>query len=190
MRFGILGPLEVTGDDGRPVAVAGVKERALLALLLIDAGRVVPADRLIDDLWGEHPPGNPANALQARVSQLRRALGPGAVAHRTPGYVLDVPPDALDAAEFERLTRAAGDDPGQAAALLTRALGLWRGPAYAEFASPSREARRCASRSSGWPPRRTGRSCCSDWTGWPRRPLPWRPSRPGNRGGSGSWSCW
>jgi predicted ATPase/DNA-binding SARP family transcriptional activator len=139
VRFRILGPLEVAGDDGVPVPVAGVKERALLADLLVNAGRVVAADRLIDDLWGEHAPGNPANALQGRVSQLRRALGPAGrelVAHRPPGYVLAIEPGAVDAAEFEALvTAASAAEPDRARALLTEALGLWRGPALAEFAA-------------------------------------------------------
>jgi predicted ATPase/DNA-binding SARP family transcriptional activator len=140
LRFRILGPLEVTGGDG-PIQVAGAKERALLADLLVNAGRVVPADRLIDDLWGEHPPGNPVNALQGRVSQLRRALGPSGpelLVHRSPGYMLAVEPEAVDAASFERLAAEAGrmaaSDPGRAAVLLAEALGRWRGPALAEFA--------------------------------------------------------
>ena len=75
MEFGILGPLEVRDGPG-PLRVPGAKERALLADLLVNAGRVVPADRLVEDLWGGQPPGNPANTLQGRVSALRRALGP------------------------------------------------------------------------------------------------------------------
>ena len=90
MEFRILGPLEV--DDGTgPVRIPGAKERALLADLLVHAGRVVSADRLIDDLWGDQPPGSPANTLQGRVSALRRALGPGAglLVTRPPGYLLE-----------------------------------------------------------------------------------------------------
>ncbi|WP_207400981.1 AfsR/SARP family transcriptional regulator, partial [Actinomadura roseirufa] len=74
MRFGVLGPVEVRTEDGTPVKVADRKVRALLANLLAHAGRVVPADRLVDDLWGAALPANPAATLQARVSQLRRAL--------------------------------------------------------------------------------------------------------------------
>ncbi|WP_207936138.1 winged helix-turn-helix domain-containing protein [Actinomadura sp. KC216] len=74
MRFGVLGPLEVWTTDGAPVAVRGAKVRALLAVLLGHAGRPVPVDRLIDDLWGDAPPRNPAGALQVKVSKLRRAL--------------------------------------------------------------------------------------------------------------------
>jgi DNA-binding SARP family transcriptional activator len=140
MEFRILGPLEVH-DDSAPVRVPGAKERALLADLLVNAGRVVPADRLVEDLWGEHPPGNPANTLQGRVSALRRALGSagsGMVVTRPPGYALNVDPGQVDATRFERLVAeatatAAGDGP-RAARLLEEALGLWRGPALAEFA--------------------------------------------------------
>jgi len=193
VELGILGPLEVR-VAGRPLPVPGARQRALLAALLLRRGHVVPVDRLVDEVFGEDPPREARNALQTYVTRLRQALGPVAVvvATRAPGYVLEIPGDAVDAERFAALLGQARvtEAPSAALTLLDRALGLWRGPAYAEFASPSREARRCASRSSGWPPRRTGRSCCSGWTGWPRRPLPWRPSPPGNRGGSGSWSCW
>jgi predicted ATPase/DNA-binding SARP family transcriptional activator len=137
MEFGILGPLEVR-DGSAPVRVPGAKERALLADLVVHAGRVVSADRLVDDLWGEDPPGNPANTLQGRVSALRRALGPsgsGLVVTRAPGYVLEVGPERVDAARFERLVAEAGRGAGaEAARLLEAALELWRGAALAEFA--------------------------------------------------------
>jgi len=116
----------------------GAKERALLADLLVHAGRVVSADRLVEDLWGDDPPGNPANTLQGRVSALRRALGTagaGLVVTRPPGYVLEADPGQVDAARFERLVGEAGRAAGDAAAgPLAEALGLWRGPALAEFA--------------------------------------------------------
>jgi predicted ATPase/DNA-binding SARP family transcriptional activator len=140
MEFGILGPLEVRNREA-PVRVPGAKERALLADLLVNAGRVVPADRLVEDLWGEDPPGNPANTLQGRVSALRRALGPGGserLVTSPPGYRLDAGPEQVDAARFERLVAeaeaAAPADPQRAGRLLEEALGLWRGPALAEFA--------------------------------------------------------
>jgi predicted ATPase/DNA-binding SARP family transcriptional activator len=139
MEFGILGPLEVRdGDD--LVRVPGAKERALLADLVVHAGRVVSADRLVEDLWGEDPPGNPANALQGRVSALRRALGPsgsGLVVTRPPGYLLAVDREGVDASRFEGLVAAAAAapaEPARAAGLLEAALGLWRGAALAEFA--------------------------------------------------------
>jgi len=140
MEFGVLGPLEVRDRSG-PVRVPGAKERALLADLLVNAGRVVSADRLVEDLWADDPPGNPANTLQGRVSALRRALGPagaGLVVTRPPGYVLEADPGQVDAARFERLVAEAvalGAPGGpRATRLLEEALGLWRGPALAEFA--------------------------------------------------------
>ncbi|WP_431924860.1 BTAD domain-containing putative transcriptional regulator [Nonomuraea jabiensis] len=135
MRFGVLGPLAVWTADGEPVKVPEVKVRALLADLLIHAGRPVSADRLIEDLWGDRPPANASGALRVKVSQLRRAIG-GLVAYRAPGYVLHVEPSSVDAGLFEtligRAQRASG--PQERAALLREALGLWRGDAYAEFA--------------------------------------------------------
>jgi predicted ATPase/DNA-binding SARP family transcriptional activator/tetratricopeptide (TPR) repeat protein len=141
MEFGILGPLEVRDGAGSPVRrVPGAKERALLADLLVNAGRVVSVDRLVEDLWGDHPPGNPANTLQGRVSALRRALGPAGarlVVTSPPGYRLAVDPGRLDAARFERLVAEATalDAPeARATRLLEEALALWRGLALAEFA--------------------------------------------------------
>src|SRR3712207_259596 len=138
MEFRILGPLEVRGAGG-PVRLPGAKERALLADLLVHAGRVVSADRLVADVWGDDPPRNPANTLQGRVSAVRRALGPqGAelVVTSPPGYRLAVAPDAVDATRFHRLV-AEADTVGnrrRAIGLLESALGLWRGAALAEFA--------------------------------------------------------
>ena len=130
-----------TSDD-RPVRVPEVKVRSLLAQLAVDAGRVVPADRLIDNLWRDRLPANPAGALQTRVSQLRAALDvaePGArrlVVSRPPGYLLDVAADAVDAGRFEALLAeaAAAGDPRARVAALDDALALWRGPVLADFA--------------------------------------------------------
>jgi predicted ATPase/DNA-binding SARP family transcriptional activator len=140
MEFAILGPLEVRGDGGL-VRVPGAKERALLADLVVHAGQVVAAGRLVEDLWGERPPGNPANTLQGRVSGLRRALGPagaGLLVTRPPGYVLEASPERVDAGRFQGLVAAAQGaaptDPPRALGLLEAALGLWRGPALVEFA--------------------------------------------------------
>ncbi|TMR04260.1 AfsR/SARP family transcriptional regulator [Actinomadura soli] len=140
MRFGVLGPLDVRTGDGAPVRVADRKVRALLADLLAHAGRAVASGRLIDDLWGDDLPANPSATLQARVSQLRRALDdaePGAralVEKSPPGYRLNARPG--DAARFEELVAEArtSEGPATRAALLTDALSLWRGPAYADFA--------------------------------------------------------
>jgi predicted ATPase/DNA-binding SARP family transcriptional activator len=137
MEFGILGPLEVR-DGSDLVRVPGAKERALLADLVVHAGRVVSADRLVEDLWGEDPPGNPANALQGRVSALRRVLGSGMVVMSPPGYRLEADPEQVDASRFERLvdeaTALGPPEAPRATRLLEEALGLWRGPALAEFA--------------------------------------------------------
>ncbi|MFI0355190.1 AfsR/SARP family transcriptional regulator [Actinomadura sp. 9N407] len=139
MRFGVLGPVSVWTDDGRPVPVPEAKVRALLAGLLVTPGRPVPSDRLIDDLWGDHPPRNPSGTLQARVSQLRKALGDrDLVVFRPPGYALQAPAGAVDAERFETLIVRAGEageagDPRVKAGLLADALALWRGPAFADF---------------------------------------------------------
>ena len=136
MEFRLLGPLQVV-VDGSPVALRGAAERALLALLLLDAGRVVPAEHLIDSLWGEDLPANAANALQGRVSRLRsafRAVGlpETLVVSRRPGYLLDVDPGTVDVHRFTRLVDEArrGTDLGRR---YGAALALWQGPALAEF---------------------------------------------------------
>ncbi|QFG26995.1 AfsR/SARP family transcriptional regulator [Actinomadura sp. WMMB 499] len=124
--------------EGTPVRIRETKVRALLADLLAHEGRPVPADRLIHDLWGDATPGDPANALQAKVSQLRRALGRDRVTRQAGGYrlVLDRPGDEVDADRFRALAAAARavDDPRVRAARLTEALDLWRGPAFADIA--------------------------------------------------------
>lgn len=136
MRFGVLGPLTVATGDGRPVRVSEAKVRALLADLLVHEGRPVSADRLIDDLWGQDLPGNPANALQAKVSQLRRAIGRDRVTYEAAGYRLRLDGDEVDAGRFVNLVERAGSvaDPRARAAMLGQALAIWRGPAYADFA--------------------------------------------------------
>ncbi|GII80945.1 SARP family transcriptional regulator [Sphaerisporangium rufum] len=139
MRFGVLGPLAVWTADGTLVPVPGLKVRALLADLLVHQGRPVPADRLIDDLWGDDPPGNPPAALSAKVSQLRRVLEdaePGArelVEHHPAGYLLKAETDGdRFAGLLAEAARAA--DPRDRAARLAEALAGWRGPAFADFA--------------------------------------------------------
>jgi predicted ATPase/DNA-binding SARP family transcriptional activator len=142
VRFGVLGTLAVWTDDGRPVAVAEAKVRALLADLLLHLGGPVSADRLIDDLWGDDLPVHPAGALQSKVSRLRQALenaAPGGstlVVFRSPGYLLQVDGDAVDEGRFAALVGRAGatEDPRDRAALLADALALWRGSPLADFA--------------------------------------------------------
>ncbi len=135
MRFLVLGPLEVTGEDG-PIGLGGPKQRAVLAHLLVRANQVVPAEALIDRLWGDEPPETARNTLQTYVSHLRKALGAERLEGRAPGYVLHVQPDELDAARFEALVRearAADGQPDRVRDLLGEALGLWRGQAFADL---------------------------------------------------------
>ena len=131
MEYRILGPLELV-DDGRPVVLGARKQRALLLCLLLHANEVVSADALIDAVWGERPPSSAAKLVQVYVSQLRRALGEGAIETRAHGYAMALEPEQLDAARFEALLAAgrkamAAANPALAAALLRRALDLWRG---------------------------------------------------------------
>src|SRR5919109_3096332 len=140
-EFRLLGPLEAV-VDGTPVRLGAGKPRALLALLLLNRNRVVPTERLVDELWGEEPPARATKALQVYVSQLRKALGPERVLTRPPGYELRVDEGELDVARFESLVTAAREQlsAGNARAAakgLREALELWRGPALREFRSES-----------------------------------------------------
>jgi DNA-binding SARP family transcriptional activator len=130
-EYRLLGPLEAV-VDGAVLALPGGKPRALLARLLLDAGRVVAADELVDALWGERPPESAPKLLQAHVSALRKALGADAVDTRAPGYVLHA---ETDLARFESLAESArGEaDAGLRAEHCREALALWRGPALREF---------------------------------------------------------
>jgi len=140
MEFRLLGPLEVRDGTTR-VPLGGRKQRALLARLLLEAGRTVSVERLVDDLWGDAAPDTAAKMVQIHVSQLRKALPAPVIATRPPGYAADVDPQAIDVVRFRalhdegRAARARGD-PAGAADLLRRALALWRGPALAEFSEP------------------------------------------------------
>ncbi len=137
MEFRILGPLEVL-DDGDVITVAGRKQRTLLAVLLLNANRVVSIDSLIDALWGESPPSTAGKAIQVYVSQLRRILGKGHLQTKTPGYVFKVESNELDLHRFEELLHQAKDPSCEAPAeTLRSALALWRGPVLEEFAYES-----------------------------------------------------
>ena len=144
----MLGPLEVVGEDG-PVTLGGTRQRATLAILLLNANRVVPVERLADELYAGRPPVSAVTQVQRQVSELRRALGSADVIEtRPPGYVLRLRDEAFDLARFERLTAdaeqaGARDDPGRAAALLRDALELWRGPPLADLAYESFAAASC-----------------------------------------------
>jgi DNA-binding SARP family transcriptional activator len=138
MEFRLLGPLEVV-DAGRDVAITAGKRRALLTLLLLHRNAVVPADRLIEELWSGRPPPTAAKSLQVHVSQLRKELvaaagtDEAALLTRAGGYVLEVPHDSVDIARFEDAVAAgehalADGRPADAAARLRDALDLWRGP--------------------------------------------------------------
>ena len=143
MQFQILGPCEVY-QDGSPLLLGGAKQRALLAALLLDEGRVVSADRLIDDLWGEEAPLQARHNLQELVSQLRKSLKrftgtDGRIVTRPTGYMIEVAPGELDLDLFESLVsegRASSStgDLSTAVAKITEALTLWQGPPLADLA--------------------------------------------------------
>jgi len=135
MEFRVLGPLEAY-ETGTRIPVGGAKQRALLAILLLNANRVVPRDRLIDALWEEEPPETARKAVQVYVSQLRKLLGSDLLLTRPPGYLLRVDPGMLDLDRFETALRDAREaDPGTAANKLREALALFRGRPLADFAN-------------------------------------------------------
>lgn len=148
----LLGPVVVSDDDGGSPAIGGVRLRALLARLALDAGRVVHPDALAEALWEQEQPADPRHALQSLVTRLRRGLG-GAkhVVSDAGGYRLALGPDAVDARRFERLAAegasalAAGDLP-RARPALAEALALWRGPALADLVDGYRFAALAAGR--------------------------------------------
>src|SRR5581483_4620655 len=132
-EFRILGPLEVV-DDGRPIPLRGGMQRGLLALLLVHARQPVPEAVLLEQLWGARPPASGVTALRARVSQLRRALGPigERITTTSGGYGLDAADEEIDARSFERRygegrEALAAGDAMRARATLRAALALWRG---------------------------------------------------------------
>ena len=138
MEFRILGPLEVLDGD-QTLPLRGTKQTALLAMLLVHANEVIGEDRLLEELWREQQPQSGRAALRVRVSGLRKALPGVTIATRARGYVIELEPDALDAARFERLlargsTALGAGEAEEAASLLRTASGLWRGPALPDFA--------------------------------------------------------
>ncbi|HEY4825331.1 MAG TPA: BTAD domain-containing putative transcriptional regulator, partial [Solirubrobacteraceae bacterium] len=145
MRFGILGPLQVIGDDGRELALGGRMPRTVLALLLLRANEVVSSDQLVEELWAGVPPASGAKGLHVHVSRLRRALAAGysdpdgeRLVTTAGGYVLRVGPEELDVQRCERLigegrSLLAAGRPEQALAALSGAVELWRGEVLADF---------------------------------------------------------
>lgn len=146
MKYSVLGPLEVR-DGGELIDLGSRKQRAVLALLLIQSGRVVSVDALIDGLWGEAAPPTAQGTLQAYISNLRKILEPGrgrgkapaVLVSQSPGYMIHLEPDDLDAARFETLA-GEGDESlaagrfEEARARLDEAFVLWRGAPYGDFA--------------------------------------------------------
>lgn len=140
MDYHVLGPLEAVGREGR-LPLGGPHQRAILALLLLNAGRVVPTGRLMEAVWGERPPRTASKALQNSVSQLRKLLGSecaAAILTRAPGYVLDLRTDSLDLERFRTLARdgreaLAEGRMARASDRLEAALALWRGPVLADL---------------------------------------------------------
>ncbi len=141
IEFRVLGSLEVVDGDRRLV-LGGPQQRALLAVLLVHRDEPVSSERLIDALWGEHPPATAVKIVQGYVSNLRRVLGDGLLVTRGHGYVLQAGPGQVDLDRFESLVaegqRAIREgDARSGAAQLREALGLWRGPPLADFAYES-----------------------------------------------------
>jgi DNA-binding SARP family transcriptional activator len=137
VEFRLLGSFEVRDNGGREV-VLGPKQQSLLAILVLHRGEAVPADRLIEDLYGGSPPPSAAKSLRAHVSRLRKALGNGGLRTTPGGYVLEVEPESLDIDRMEALVREgrtalAAGDLATASETLRSALGLWRGSPLGEF---------------------------------------------------------
>src|SRR3954451_9513696 len=138
VEFRVLGPLEIR-RDGAPISLRASKQRTFLGALLVNHGRVVSVDRLVEDVGPDGAPDGARHALETQAYRLRSLLGDdAAVVARTPGYVLDIDPQLLDSVRFEQLLDEARDalssDPARAAARAADALALRRGEPLAEFA--------------------------------------------------------
>ncbi|MGP4093252.1 BTAD domain-containing putative transcriptional regulator [Nonomuraea sp. KM90] len=139
LTFTALGPFQAWAD-GAPLDLGGQRQRAVLARLLVAGGRAVPVNTLIDELWPGSPPAQALSTIQGYVSRLRRALEPGRAPREEAGVLVSAPPgyalrartDQVDAWHFESLVKSDGA-PAQVWAAMETALGLWRGPALAEF---------------------------------------------------------
>jgi len=141
MEFRVLGPVEMR-SEGERVDTGHVKQRAVLAVLLLDLGKMVPIELLIDRVWGEGPPVSVRNSLYAYVAKLKAGIADTGdedvvLTRRPGGYLLEADPDKVDLHKFRGWVRqAAAADDQRAAELLSDALGLWRGPALAGLTSP------------------------------------------------------
>lgn len=143
LQIKLLGELSASWDDA-PLDLGGRRQRAVLAVLLLARGDVVPAERLVDAVWGDGASDRSVGALQAYVSHLRRSLQPhtpararsSVIVREGPGYAVRQPPESVDAWRFEELLARAEQtsNPHERAAVLTEALGLWRGPFLVEYA--------------------------------------------------------
>jgi DNA-binding SARP family transcriptional activator len=141
-EFGVLGPVEAR-IAGREVALGHARQRSVLAVLLADAGRVVSVEQVVGRVWGDDPPRSALNILSGYVTRLRQAfaaVGAGGIpVRRGPGgYLVEADLEMVDMHLFRHLvaTARAAESDGQAAGLIGRALGLWRGPAFAGLPSP------------------------------------------------------
>jgi DNA-binding SARP family transcriptional activator/Tfp pilus assembly protein PilF len=141
MQFRVLGPVELAAD-GQPVPIGYPRQRCVLAVLLAEANRPVLAEHLIDRVWGDAPPDNVRNVLSGYITRLRQVIrqadrnGTVTLRRQSRGYVIEVDPARVDLHRFHDLverSRHAAD--GEARALLSEALGLWRGPAFADMTS-------------------------------------------------------
>jgi DNA-binding SARP family transcriptional activator len=147
LRYHLLGPIEVVRDS-RPVELGAPKQRTVLAVLLLGAGRVVSTDRIVETVWGENAPPSVQAGVQAYISNLRRLLrddtrATSPIVRRAPGYVIEVEPDEPDLTAFLRDADAAqaaldAGDWAAAAAAAEQGLARWRGPLIAEHARGAR----------------------------------------------------
>ncbi|WP_338676311.1 BTAD domain-containing putative transcriptional regulator [Streptomyces sp. SCSIO 30461] len=151
MRYRVLGTTQAIQDDGTPAALGGARLRALVTVLALRAGRTVPVELLVDEVWDGDSPADAAGALQALVGRARRALGHAEVVSAQGGYRLRVDAGDVDLHHFARLAEQgaralAGGDPGRAVDVLDEALALWRGPVLADLPDRTVEAARWETR--------------------------------------------
>jgi DNA-binding SARP family transcriptional activator/tetratricopeptide (TPR) repeat protein len=140
---GVLGGVEIR-LSGRLVPVGHARQKAVLAVLLVEANRVIPTDSLVDRVWGDHAPAQARSVLYTYLSHLRRALAPAGVTinRQDAGYLLTIVPDVVDVHRFRRVLDQAREqqDPHHAVALAQEALALWRGEPLAELDTPWAQA--------------------------------------------------